>query len=366
MESKTETPSQTGEQFVHVDEPNPLEDIISLSKIKVNVEKKEKLFLDDVDAKEEEEEHSDSGSVITGVDPICDFTVEKKKLELPEEYEKSVMVLTCDSTDESGSCDVYLIGTAHVSQDSCREVEAIVSYMKPQVVFVELCSGRLSVLNPQAVKIPTVSEMIDMWKKNHNTFGIVYGWFLAKVASKLEVFPGAEFRVAYEEANKYGGKVILGDRPVQITLERTWAMMPLWHKLKFIYSMAFQAVFLPKPEELEKMLKDMNDVDMLTLVIQEMSKEFPSLMDTLVHERDKYMACMLKRVACDHSSVVAVVGRGHLQGIKKNWNQPIKMKELLEIPRNESVFTVKNILKSMVFVVAGTAIVSGIYLARLK
>ncbi|CAF1758801.1 BnaC09g30500D [Brassica napus] len=69
----------------------------------------------------------------------------------------------------------------------------------------------------------------------------------------------------------------------------------------------------------------MNDVDILTLVIQEMSKEFPSLMDTLVHERDKYMACMLSRVASEHSSIVAVVGRGHLQGIIKNWNQPIKI-----------------------------------------
>lgn len=37
-----------------------------------------------------------------------------------------------------------------------------------------------------------------------------------QVASKLEVFPGAEFRVAYEEAMKYGGRVILGDRPVQV------------------------------------------------------------------------------------------------------------------------------------------------------
>lgn len=34
----------------------------------------------------------------------------------------------------------------------------------------------------------------------------------------------------------------------------------------------------------------MNDVDMLTMVIQEMSKEFPSLMDTLVHERDKLVS----------------------------------------------------------------------------
>lgn len=98
---------------------------------------------------------------------------------------------------------------------------------------------------------------------------------------------------------------------------------------------------------------------------------------------------MLLRVARQRSSVVAVVGRGHLQGIKKNWNQPIKvshilefvicssrdiinhycangilqMKDLLEIPTNESVFTVKNCLISLAIVVAGTAIVSRIYLA---
>ena len=34
----------------------------------------------------------------------------------------------------------------------------------------------------------------------------------------------------------------------------------------------------------------MDDVDMLTLVIQEMSKEFPTLMETLVHERDQWVS----------------------------------------------------------------------------
>ncbi|EHA8589473.1 hypothetical protein COCNU_scaffold010088G000070 [Cocos nucifera] len=36
------------------------------------------------------------------------------------------------------------------------------------------------------------------------------------VADKLEVFPGSEFRVAFEEAMSYGAKVILGDRPVHV------------------------------------------------------------------------------------------------------------------------------------------------------
>ncbi|EFH39108.1 predicted protein [Arabidopsis lyrata subsp. lyrata] len=285
MELKPEV--QSGEEFVHIDDPKPSRDFL-LSESIVNVEKEELL---------REEVDSNASSVITGDDSIgesgdddicgvadyveCAFETRTEKLELPEEFAKSVMVLTCESTVEGGSCDVYLVGTAHVSQsllESCREVETVIRSLKPQA------------------------------------------------AKKLEVFPGAEFRVAFEEANKYGGAVFPGDRPVQ--------------------------------------LKDMSDADMLTMMIQEMSKEFPSLMETLVHERDKYMAYLLLRLASEHSSVVAVVGRGHLQGIKKNWNQPINIKELLELPTNESIFTVKNILKYLVVVVAGTAIVSGMYLAK--
>ncbi|KAK4727423.1 hypothetical protein R3W88_032340 [Solanum pinnatisectum] len=285
---------------------------------------------------------------------------------LPEELSRSVMMLTCDSSANGGICDVYVVGTAHVSSESCQEVEAVINFLKPEVVFLELCSGRVGILTPQNLKVPTMGEMVEMWKKNQNPFGILYSWFLAKVATKLEVFPGAEFRVAYEEAMKYGGKVILGDRPVQVTLRRTWAKMPLWHKTKLVYSLLFQAVFLPKPEDLVKMLKDMDDVDMLTLVIQEMSKQFPTLMDTLVHERDQFMSSMLLKVAREHSSVVAVVGKGHLPGIRKNWKQPIEVKELLSIPSPKPLISVAKIVTTLGVAVAGVAIISGIYVSSKK
>ncbi|KAM7274445.1 hypothetical protein ACFE04_016311 [Oxalis oulophora] len=285
---------------------------------------------------------------------------------LPEELSRNVVVLNCETTAENGTCQVYLVGTAHVSQDSCREVEAVIDFLKPEVVFLELCASRVKVLTPQSLKIPTMGEMLDMWKKNHNTFGILYSWFLAKVASRLEVFPGSEFRVAYEEAMKYGGKVILGDRPVRITLRRTWDKMPAWHKVKLVYSLLSQAVFLPDSEELNKMLKEMDDSDMLTLVIQEMSKTFPTLMETLVLERDQYMSSTLLRVACEHNSVVAVVGKGHLQGIKKHWKQPLMLNELMSVSSERPRTSRTKVLTSMGFVVAGAAIISGIYLACKK
>ncbi|KAL0876898.1 hypothetical protein Bca101_026603 [Brassica carinata] len=79
-----------------------------------------------------------------------------------------------------------------------------------------------------------MSDMIESWKQKQNTFGTLFmdGFLQRHVSLNQDVFlvealtfrtknshhvlPGAEFRVAYEEALKYGRKVILGDRPVQV------------------------------------------------------------------------------------------------------------------------------------------------------
>ncbi|CAK7334159.1 unnamed protein product [Dovyalis caffra] len=297
----TMDPNPSSEDFVHIENPSNNDHPLSESIV-------------------------DVANELSEDDNKNDAVVERK--ELPEELSRSVMVLTCESKADGGTCVVYLVGTAHVSQESCRQVQAVISYLKPQVVFLELCASRVAVLTPQNLKVPTMGEMIEMWKKNHNTFGIIYGWFLAKVADKLEVFPGSEFRIAFEEARKYEGKVVLGDRPVQ--------------------------------------LKEMDDVDRLTLVIQEMSKQFPTLMDTLVHERDQYMSSTLLRIAKEHTSVVAVVGKGHLQGIKKHWEQPIELKDLMELPSQKPAVSARKALVSLGAAVAFVTIVSGFYLSRKK
>ncbi|CAN1226299.1 TraB domain-containing protein [Linum grandiflorum] len=235
-----------------------------------------------------------SGSPVRGSTELKEEV--SSRIEIPEELSRAV-VLTCQSTAESGSCNVYLVGTSHVSEESCREVEAVIRFLKPEAVFLELCSDRKSLLTRQDLKI----------------------------ASKLEVFPGSEFRVASEEAKACGAKVILGDRPVQ--------------------------------------LKEMEDVDMLTLAIREMSKAYPTLMETLVHERDQYMASMLHKAASEHSLVVAVVGRGHLPGIKKHWQQPVSVSDVSILK------TITDILKTITsigVIAAGVAIVSGIFLSRKK
>lgn len=43
----------------------------------------------------------------------------EEKRALPDNLAKGVVLLECESSAEGGSCDVYLVGTAHVSQVLC-------------------------------------------------------------------------------------------------------------------------------------------------------------------------------------------------------------------------------------------------------
>ncbi|KAH7331763.1 hypothetical protein KP509_20G049400 [Ceratopteris richardii] len=246
------------------------------------------------------------------------------KKEMFKEICKGSFILSRHSEALGIDSSVYLIGTAHVSEESCREVKAAIRLIKPQVVFLELCHKRTSVLQTTPFVVPTLSDMISTWKqRKSNMLGIVYGWFLAKVADKLDISPGSEFRAAYEEALDCGAKVVLGDRDIQVTLRRTWGKMSMWHKTKFILVLIYQSLFLPQAEQLNELIEKLKDADILTVAFEELSKFSPTLLETLINERDMFMSAALQKVAEQHSSVVAVVGRGHISGIAKYWGQDI-------------------------------------------
>ncbi|KAK7312733.1 hypothetical protein VNO77_36823 [Canavalia gladiata] len=299
--------------------------------------------------------------------PEASVDSDRRPAVLLEETSKNVLVLSCESTAEGGVCDVYVVGTCHVSKESCRQVQAIVNFLKPQVVFLELCQSRVGTLTRKNLKVPTVGEMLTMLKKKHGLFSVLYCRLFAQIGSELEVIPGSEFRVAYEEAMKYGGRVALGDRPIQITLRRMWSKMPLRHKTKLLCSLLLTTVFLPSSVAL-KMVKEIEDSYMIPLshVIEILREEFPTLVEIFLDERDQFMSSMLLKVASVNSSVVAVVGKGHLQGIKKHWKQPIVVKDLLTVPSPKPAMSAKRIFTSVGVAAAGMAIISGMYLSRMK
>ena len=55
-------------------------------------------------------------------------------------------------------------------------------------------------------------------------------------AGKLKVEVGQEFKVAFEEGNKYGAQICLFDRPVGMTLSRFWSSLRTRFEKFFVHT----------------------------------------------------------------------------------------------------------------------------------
>lgn len=122
-------------------------------------------------------------------------------------------------------------------------------------------------------------------------------------------------------AERIEAQVVLGDRPIEITLARCWEALSgqrRWDLIRACYTV----ITTPKKDRMnaeafatsvEKMKLD-NYVDKAMDQLLEMG---PELVTPLVHERDLYLSWSLKRSKAVNGAkrVVGVVGKGHLKGI---------------------------------------------------
>eukprot|EP00210_Caulerpa_lentillifera_P002407 g2308.t1 len=257
----------------------------------------------------------------------------------------------------------YIVGTAHVSRSSCEAVRDIIREVKPDGVFLELCDGRQGLLRPTVVKSEKsdvgIQEYMKLWRSGQATlFEVLYCWMLERFGSELEVAPGEEFRVAFEEAKQLSALVMLGDRPVNITVKRMWGSLSLWQKIRLCFMLVFTGVYIPDKEDMLKLFNEWEDTDAMTEAIRELSKCFPTLAVNLIDERDLYMVHTMRDLASKATTIVAVVGAGHLPGIKANWEEEIDIEAISSVlPRKSS-----SIWKYILLASSGMLIVSVGYL----
>jgi hypothetical protein len=76
--------------------------------------------------------------------------------------------------------------------------------------------------------------------------------------------------------------------------------------------------------------KQLDDRDVVAEEIIRLGKSFPTLVKTLITERDMYMVARLRECAAvlQPSCIVAVVGAGHLTGMVDLWEQPFDAGQL--------------------------------------
>ncbi|WP_129115776.1 TraB/GumN family protein [Halegenticoccus tardaugens] len=134
---------------------------------------------------------------------------------------------------------VRVVGTAHVSADSVREVEEAIEAERPDVVAVELDEGRYRQMQGET---PDDLDAGDLLRGN-TVFQFIAYWMLsyvqAQLGEKFDVRPGADMLAAIETAERHGLDVALVDRDIQVTIQRFWARMGIVEKLRMIGGLAF-------------------------------------------------------------------------------------------------------------------------------
>ncbi len=230
---------------------------------------------------------------------------------------------------EHNGKEVFLVGTAHVSKKSRDEVTDIIKTEKPDVVAIELCENRYHALkNKEAWQDTQIKDVIKQGQTYLFLSSLILSNIQRKIGKELGIDPGAEMLAAIETAEKSGAKLVFLDRDVQVTLKRAFNAMPLMEKLKVVKSLFFDTLTADVDEAFVENLKK---EDVLADAMEELARTAPSVKRILVDERDVFMAGMLQRA--EGKKIVAVVGAGHVEGIKRYIDKPITFSKLQTVPR---------------------------------
>ena len=225
--------------------------------------------------------------------------------------------------------EIILVGTAHVSNESADLVERVIEEEKPDTVAVELCQSRY-----QAMTDKNRWQETDLIKviKEKKAFLLLSNLMLAsfqkKIGKKLGIKPGEEMLRAIKTAKEMEADIHLADRDVRTTLSRTWRLMGFWTKFKLLLQLITS---MGNVEDIEKEdIEKLKEQDVLETLLSELGKTLPDLQRVLIDERDQYLAHKIR--TAPGKKIVAVVGAGHVPGIKKYWEEPVDMAALEIIP----------------------------------
>lgn len=146
--------------------------------------------------------------------------------------------------------------------------------------------------------------------------------FMADVYNEMKVsgnvnleFGGEMSRAIRQARTVHNCELLLGDRPIAVTIQRRTSAMNWWTKLRLIVQVSFGLACKPLRSFLLSNAHRIAELDTMTHYI-------------FVFERDLCLVNALQIAATSHDThrnlkIVAVVGGGHIKGIHKYWGKMI-------------------------------------------
>jgi pheromone shutdown-related protein TraB len=234
--------------------------------------------------------------------------------------------------------EIILVGTAHISKDSVVEVDRIIRRETPDTVCIELDEGRFaSMVHRENWEKLDIMKVLREGKGFLIIANLVLGSFQRRMGNVMGVKPGGEMKAAIDTADALGIPHTLCDRNVHTTLRRAWAKCGFWGRCKLLASLISSAFTTEKLAENE--IESLKDKSALDAMLAELSDFLPAVKETLIDERDRYLAAKIWE--SPGSKLVAVVGAGHVPGLSAQLEKiaasPDNAKELCDVREIEKI-----------------------------
>ena len=212
-----------------------------------------------------------------------------------------------------------LLGTAHVSQASIDAVRAAIDSGAYDTVAVELDAGRLqSLSDPDALARMDIVKVLRDGKTHLFAANLALAAYQRRLAEQLGVEPGAELKAAVSEARARDLPVHLIDREVGLTFRRAMQRLGWWGRAKTGAGILLAMV---GDEEIgEDDIEKLKGGDVLESSFGEFAAHSPALYESVIAERDRYMAANLRDAGQGARHVLAVVG-----AVALKWPQLAKL-----------------------------------------
>ncbi|MEA1992418.1 MAG: TraB/GumN family protein [Thermodesulfobacteriota bacterium] len=244
---------------------------------------------------------------------------------LDRDYPSDVQVI------HLGTREIILIGTAHISRDSVDLVRRVIKNETPDCVCVELDAKRYETLSKKKRwESLDLKEIIRKKQLSTLLLNLMLASYQKKLGDQLGVLPGTELLAAVKTAEEKGIPIALCDRDVRVTLRRAWHATSFFKK-NYLLASLFAGLF-DRTEITEEKLNELKKTDVLSELMLELGQALPELKRVLIDERDTFLSERIKNA--EGERIVAVVGAGHVDGIKKALTEDrhARMEEINVIP----------------------------------
>ena len=194
---------------------------------------------------------------------------------------------------------ITLVGVGHVF-DLKRQVREVIVSRQPRVVGIELDRVRWVALQQRDARgdAPIVYRLLS--------------FFQARVAEKYESHVGDEMLAAADAAREVGADLALIDRDSAEVFRAVWGGMSFEERVRLLVA-AIGSIFVSR-RRVEKELSRFEADN--AGYLEEFGHQFPHTKRVLIDERNAHMARLLREIHGTRGRVVAVIGDGHVEGLR--------------------------------------------------